>query len=131
MNLYHFCPLHCLLPILDQGITKGMTPINFKGKTALVLKQQWLTKYKGFDQTFCETSSLPYDRAQVRLKVSIPEGCYPNLYNYRSYALWLGENKLEFFDKLDDGTFDKAVLDWYVYMGDIPPNWITKQDFKK
>lgn len=131
MILYHFTAPRFLTGIQEEGISKGMTPVNFKGHTALVMGQQWLTAKKEFHQEWCENSSLPYDRSGARLTVKIPKEYIKNLMTYEEYSQWLGESKLEYFDKDDAGNFCSDSLNWHVYQGTIPTQWIKKINYKR
>lgn len=131
MILYHFTACRFLSGIQAQGIVRGVTPINFKGQLGFVNCQQWLTKKKDFLQEWCVGSSLPYDRSECRLTVKIPSNYTKNVFKYEEYSQWLGENKLDYFDKDDKGNFCEDVLDWCVYQGEIPSAWIKKIDYKK
>lgn len=130
MILYHFTAKIFLDRIKSEGITLGATPIKFKGQQAFINAQQWLTKKKDFHQEWCEFSSLPYDRSECRLTIKIPKNFQKFLLSYTDYSKWLGGSKIDYFDKFDNGEFDKSVLDWLVYQGNIPKLWVKKVNFK-
>lgn len=129
--LYHFTASRFLTGIQSEGISRGMTPIKFKGFQSLVMDQQWLTKKKDFFQEWCAWSSLPYDRTECRLTINIPKDFTTNLMDYEAYSKWLGENKIDHFYADDNNQFCEDVLDWVVYQGKIPRQWIRKIDYKK
>lgn len=131
MIIYHFTASIFLDGIFREGITKGKTPIIFKDHKALVLGHQWLTKKRTFTQEWCQNDTLPYDRSEVRLDIKIPEAFQHNLMDYKKFEFWLGENKFPYFYEDDEGNFCEDCVDWMVYFGNIPKQWIKKTVFKK
>lgn len=121
MKLYHFCPKHLLEDILKEGLTKGKTPRVLSGKVFLMSGTQWLTKDKEVSGQSWNTSILlPYNRAEVRLTVDIPESHAGNLFPARDFMV-------TFAPESADGVLGWEFSEnWYVYRGEIRPHWIKK-----
>ena len=121
MRLYHFCPEWMLEDILRQGLTLGsLVAQGPNAEIMLVPGYQWLTKNREWNQSWCEFSSRPYKRNEIRLAIKIP------FMRCKQAIPWLrfcAKNPNPSWRNLNAyGDPDN----WYVYHGNIPPNWIEK-----
>lgn len=115
MQLYHFTALHLLPNILNQGITLGMVPVNYKPQ--FITGYQWLTVNPDFQQSWNGQINVKYDRAAVRLTIEIP-------------SIWQNkvQNWLQVCRKLSDVHDDLNCFgdpeNWRLFKGVIRPAWI-------
>lgn len=122
MKLYHFTSGVFLPRIKIEGLTKGIFPMWIDGGLQLHPNVQWLTKKKGFDQTFHdpEMTRLPYDRLEYRLTVSIPKSYRSNLLPWEDV-----ERKYKQFF-LPDFDYGQDCEHWVIFIGQIKPNWFRQ-----
>ncbi len=117
MDLYHFTSPKHLDGCLQQGIRFGRIPMRQLGQTRLIAGYQWLTRYDGFNQSWNQYSTLPYDRTAFRLTVDIRRPY--NLIEWADFCR-IYKNELE-----QDLNRYGDPENWYLYHGSIPPDWIT------
>lgn len=133
MPFYHFTAAHLLKPILEQGLTRGCTPVftrtpapHISPISGFIRHTQWLTTNKDFRQDWCfpEFSSLPYDRNAFRLTIVIPNTHRDQLFTwddfYRTQVLPKGLRKFPGFDNRQHCNPDL----WRIFVGAIHPLWI-------
>lgn len=117
--LYHFCAAHTLTRILEEGLTKGMTPVWEAGALRMEHGTQWLTAEKDPRRQSWHTYNLVnYSRTAYRLTISIP-------YSHRK-KLAKAADYIRRFPPENAGLIDdwEGSAAWYVYTGTIPPAWI-------
>lgn len=108
---------------MKQGLTRGVmvksiNPISF------IYNKQWITKNSSFNQGWSiGTGILPYKRNEVRLTIEVPtnkmENCKP--WSQMKFLCPLVAKDLE----------DSPLADpenWYIYQGEIKPQWIKQID---
>lgn len=120
MKLFHFTAKRFLDSILKQGITRGCM-VKSMNPPSFIMNKQWLTKNDSFDQGWAiGTGRLPYKRNEVRLTVDIPDDKIENLkpWTQMRFLVPLVANDLEASDLADPHN-------WYIYQGEIKPNWIV------
>ena len=124
--LYHFCPKWMLAGIVRDGLTKGSIPfMNADGKVMLRYGYQWLTMNPDFNQSWNEGSSLPYDRTECRLLVTIPPGD-----QWERLIPWLS-NCQELSNMHVDLNSYGDPENWIVFRGKIPVEWLCLDAMKK
>lgn len=127
MPFYHFTAAHLLRPILETGLTRGITPAQTDDfRDVIITGTQWLTTHQAFKQDWCHPaySNLPYDRNAFRLTIEIPNRQRAHTFTweefYRTHMQPKGLKKIPGFDNRE---FCNPDL-WRVFVGDIHPLWI-------
>lgn len=119
--LYHFTAKRFLGSIFREGLTRGVMlksidPVEF------IYNKQWLTKNPRFNQGWViGTGRLPYKRNEVRLTIQIPNEKRLNLkpWTQMKFLVPLVANELEDSELADPDN-------WYIYQGEIKPDWIIE-----
>lgn len=125
MKLYHFTADWMLESIKKEGLTKGCIPVSIN-PLKINPGFQWLTLNKDFNQSWCEYSTLPYNRNDWRLTIKIPSSKSCNILPW-----------LKFGEKLAGSEMFKTLTEfgdpenWIVYAGSIKPKWIKKVKINK
>ncbi len=122
MKLYHFCPKWMMEGILREGLTLGKIVLRGLPDPLFAEGYQWLTKNPDFNQSWCEYSTLPYRRNEVRLTVKIPFTRARQAIRWLLFCKVNPEHK-EMWDTLNCYGDPE---NWFVYHGRIPPEWIKK-----
>jgi hypothetical protein len=142
VKLYHFTALEYLGSILDEGLTRGDVPLSpTRRKTAI-----WLTRNPDPDtQAWTgdpRRERKPYarlldfapslrrlprfvDKRAVMLAVEVPDGD-GKLVGWLCFAAQRGIDRrwVETVARARGGKMSNA-LDWYIYRGAIPREWIV------
>lgn len=121
--LYHFCAKQFLPSIRKNGLRIGKMPWGAgENRIKLLPGYQWLTSNGEFQQSWNEGSSLPYDRTEVRLTISMPASIAFSLIKWTDFK---NENPLyETLSAYGDPE------NWYVFKGTIIPFWIRDIQYK-
>lgn len=115
--LYHFTTTQNADAIKKHGITNGVTPVNEKGAIAFARHTQWLT----IDPNVENQSWATRGRTGAIVKVNIPVPlAREKLIPFNLFCVALGEKMVKGFDAKPELT-----KNWYVYLGNIPPQWIV------
>ena len=117
MKLYHFTPAHLFPLVMRDGISRGMTPVKVNRLIGFVPNTQWLTSNPEFTQSWSEGSTLPYDRTAFRLTIELEND--KNLLTWTKFKRQIRGHVLPHFDAFGDPE------NWYVYVGQIDPIFIT------
>jgi len=122
VKLYHFTADRFLPGIKSDGLTKGVFPLDCKGKLFFINNCQWLTKNPEFIQPWHdpEFSTLPYDRRENRLTLNIPKTHMKKLFNWNDI-----ENKFKPYF-IQDFDFHDDKYNWHIFIGRIKPSWIRE-----
>lgn len=122
MKLYHFTSPHHVEGCTSKGISLGCIPTRIL-PPQFVFGFQWLTANPEYKQSWNEGSSLPYDRTTYRLTVEVPEEYEHNVVQWNKIGIFL----TPLYNTLS-ATADH--INWYLYRGKIPPEWITLVEAK-
>lgn len=126
MKLYHFCPSHLLKSIKKRGLTKGHMPLLKLNSTELIGGVQWLTvEPDPSKQSWATRHVVSYDRTECRLTVEIPSRCEEHLVSAMDFIKRYPEADQRII------TGYEGSDQWYVYLGLIPPVWISDVEFMK
>jgi hypothetical protein len=118
MRLYHFTTRAHIAAIRKEGILYGDVPTGpNEGFNA-----PWLTTEHRFSEQGWTRGSV-YDKAELRLAVEIPAD-HPNLYSWEQLVDAL-EIPGWWVDALENAA-GRSMKNDYVYLGGVPPEWITK-----
>ena len=118
-TLFHFTAAQFIDRIRKEGITKCVIPFGFEpdGRVKLRRGYQWLTREQSFEQPWAQVGTLPLTKNAWRITVEIPA---------------VFSNQLARWDELcvrypiacaDDLNMIPGHGDWYLYRGEIPPEW--------
>ncbi len=124
---FHFCAdlfLCRVGGIKDVGITLGKIPFMKNGKFYFLDGYQWLTKNSTFNQSWNESSTLPYDRTANRLVVEVKRQKKHQVYK------WMDFCERHKNDLSDDMNAFGDPENWYIFNGIIPVSWIVAIDQK-
>lgn len=118
-TFYHFTAKRFLPGIQREGLTHGRMLKSISPLTFLESKQ-WLTKNSDFNQEWAHgTGALPYKRNEVRLTVSVPiskmQNCKP--WTQMQFLVPLVAKDLSAYGDPEN---------WFIYQGQIKPDWIVK-----
>jgi hypothetical protein len=124
IRLYHFCPRWMLNDILKQGLTLGKIPYwsEIMGSVQFVRGYQWLTKNSDWKQSWCEHSTLPYRRDEVRLTVELPQYPTGRILPWLEYCLVHPDQLQKDLNAYGD------PWNWVLFRGNIEPGWIEKHE---
>lgn len=118
MILYHFCAAHMLPSIMKEGLTLGRWPIIGYGLQTWP-KCQWLTQNPDpKEQSWATKNLISYDRTAYRLTVRIPDNYQKKLVRARVQMMNVPPKDRSIITEWPGSD------DWYVYLGNIPPQWI-------
>jgi hypothetical protein len=121
MKLYHFTAKCFLKGIEKDGLTRGcmlksMSPPSF------IPNSQWLTSNPEFEQSWLNpNSTLPYKRNEVRLTIEIPDHAEANAKPWSQMKFLVPEVAQDLSQFGDPEN-------WWIYSGNIPPQWIATID---
>jgi hypothetical protein len=124
MKLYHFTAAHLIDRIKKEGITLGGIPLSLPPHPRVEWGYQWLTSNPDFKQAWCdpEYKTLPYNRNDYRITVSIPKTSHDTL--IRWIPLWERLQKyIPIIKHLNDYGDPE---NWYVFYGRIPMGWFRE-----
>lgn len=138
--LYHFTALEYLQKILEEGLTRGDVPTSRTGvENAVWLttdpepsRQGWADdphilsdeERAAYGRVFGEVpkpgARFP-DKRAIRLEVDVPDGD-PNLVGWLHFARVrrIKNSLLKSLNRTGGG----GEGDWFLYIGDLPPDWI-------
>lgn len=126
MRLYHFTAAHLLKPILEEGLTQGVTPAQRGIDTVCITGTQWLTTRLNFEQDWYNPRrcKLPYDRTAFRLTIEIPLAHRFHLFTWEKFYLnHMLPHGLTRIPLAHDS--ESCNPDWWrVFVGNIHPLWI-------
>lgn len=120
ITLYHFCAEQDIRSIVQNGLTKGCTPIWENGKLRAESRTQWLTSDGAASRQSWNTRRvLPYSRTAYRLTINIP-------YSYRKKLVPASEFMARYpAENASLVTGWPGSENWYVFTGIILPKWIA------
>jgi hypothetical protein len=123
--LYHFTSDKHIAGCLKDGLTKGVTYAGHDGYGVHFLDHtQWLTANSKFNQSWNQGSTLPYDRNANRLTICIPKEYTQNVVEWVSFGPSMVPATYKELSMFGDPE------NWYIYMGDVPPEWIIERTKK-
>lgn len=125
-TFYHFTAERFLMSILREGITRGVM-VKSMNPPSFLFKKQWVTVNPDFEQAWSKgTGRLPYKRNEVRLTVEIPDNKEINCKPWSQMKFLTPE-------VADDLSRFGDPENWWIYQGEIRPEWIsevTRKDSK-
>lgn len=120
MQLYHFCGKDFIKGIQREGLTKGTFATPKKNGWAFRRMRQWLTEEPAADkQSWATRKLLDYCRTDYRLTVTIPDRYAGNLIRAADYVRNMPPAQRGI---VTDWAGHEA---WWIYIGAIPPEWIS------
>ena len=125
-KLYHFTPEHMVRGCLQDGLTRGCIPLSID-PPEFAMGYQWLTSNKAFQQSWCQYSSLPYDRSAFRITIKIPksEKKAGRLVKWMDYCRQnLSNEKLQSAASVLNSYGDPE--NWYLFHGTVKKEWFVK-----
>ena len=118
--LYHFCAARDVRSIMENGLTKGLTPVFEDGALRFEHGTQWLTAEKDPAKQSWHTHTLvSYSRTAYRLTVSIPHSHRKKLHKAAEFIRQFPEENAGLVNDWEGSA------SWYVFQGTIPPAWIV------
>ncbi len=118
MKLYHFTSKYHIGDCKFFGLTLGCIPLSIDHPPVVINGYQWLTKNKQFKQSWCEYSTLPYNRNDYIITIVIPKAHRKNLLKWIPYG-----KQFKSYDALNSyGDLEN----WYVFKGTISTKWFRK-----
>lgn len=126
MKLFHFCGRRFVESILREGLTKGTFPKPTKLGWDFTRFRQWLTEEPDANkQSWATRYTIHYGRTDCRLIVDIPDEYMGNLKRAVEYVQNMPREHRRIVT--DWPGSDK----WFIYIGVIPPEWITLPEGKQ
>lgn len=119
---YHFTAKHLFPKILKEGLTLGMFPLVSQTNILFIKLCQWLTTNNNFNQSWNTTNSIKYSRNDYRLKIEIPRAGERKVIKATDYIKTI---PVEYRHIVTDWNGSE---DWYLFMGEISPEWIVGYD---
>ena len=119
MILYHFTSPHHVEGCLREGLRLGHIPADVaRGRRGLIPGYQWLTTNPEFAQSWCEYSSLPYDRAAYRITVDVPKEAEADALVWTEVCQRLAPKGWRILNEFGDPD------NWRLFRGIVRPEWM-------
>lgn len=122
ITLYHFCSERNIEGIKKLGLVLGMCPVLTDTKISFIKNCQWLTTDNNqLNQEWDKGILLDYKRTDYRLSITIPR-------KHKNYLIKATDFVDKYLPKAAQGfvTEYPGHESWYVYLGNILPQWIKK-----
>jgi hypothetical protein len=114
-----------LADILKQGLTLGKFPLISNLGISFVTPCQWLTLNNNFETQSWNTSNfIKYGRNDYRLTIELPRIVMRKIVKATDYIKLIPVEYRHIVTDWDGSD------EWYLYLGKIKPEWITKVDIK-
>lgn len=127
MILYHYTAACLIGRIKREGVTLGGVLDRSGGRLILRTGYVWLTANPNFhDQAWNTRVTIPYDRAEYRITVEIPDAHERNVIQWLDYCASgrIPRDIAEDLNSIGDPE------NWRLYRGKIPVQWFHAVDRK-